>query len=116
MANPLLIRAGLKVAKKVGKKVIKKINTRANSTNNVNTGPIDRAINRTTKLRDSYEDNIGQTLLNLGKPKMSMQNKLEKADFNLYKLKQVKQMKTGKLPKALRQNKTKGYIKGFKKL
>lgn len=111
MANPLLVRAGLKVAKKA----IKKIKTRANSTNNMNTGPIDRAINRTRKLRDNYEDNIGQTLLNLGKPKMSVKNKLEKADFNLHKLKQLKQMKTGKFSKAL-SNKVEGYIKGFKKL
>lgn len=66
MANPLLVRAGLKIAKAVVKrrkqaaiknKKIGSFNkerleiqaskigkTRANSTNNINTGPIDRAI------------------------------------------------------------------------
>jgi len=95
MANPL-VKAGVKLAVKGGKKLVKKIKTRANSTNNANTGPIDRAIDRTKKLRDRYEDNVGQTLLNLQKPTKSMYNKVEKADFNLYKLGVKKSMKLGK--------------------
>ena len=94
MANPL-IRLGASKAVKLIKKM-KKAKARANSTNNINTGPIDRAINRTKKLRDRYEDNVGQTLLNLQKPTKSMYNKIEKADFNLYKLGIKKSMKLGK--------------------
>ena len=44
MANPL-IRLGASKAVKLVKK-IKKAKARANSTNNINTGPIDRAIKR----------------------------------------------------------------------
>jgi hypothetical protein len=80
MANPGLVRAGLKIAKAVAKKrkqaaiKNKKIGsfekerleiqaskigkTRANSTNNINTGPVDRAIKRTKKIIDRYEGAI----------------------------------------------------------
>lgn len=53
MANPLLVRAGLKVAKKVGKKAIKKIKQRRNSTDNLTQGPLD------TKLRGISRRNTG---------------------------------------------------------
>lgn len=46
MVNPLLVRAGLKVAKKVGKKAIKKIKQRRNSTDNLTQGPLDKAIKK----------------------------------------------------------------------
>ena len=46
MANPLLVKAGLEVAKKVGKKAIKKIKQRRNSTNNLTQGPIDKSIKK----------------------------------------------------------------------
>lgn len=46
MANPLLVRAGLKIAKKVGKKAIKKIKQRRNSTDNLTRGPLDKAIKK----------------------------------------------------------------------
>ena len=48
MANPL-IRLGASKAVKLVKKM-KKAKVRANSTNNINTGPVDRAIKRTKKL------------------------------------------------------------------
>ena len=53
MANPLLVRAGLKVAKKVGKKAIKKIKQRRNSTDNLTQGPLD------TKLKGISKRNTG---------------------------------------------------------
>lgn len=56
MANPL-IRLGASKAVKLVKK-IKKAKARANSTNNINTGPIDRAIKRTKKIIDRYEGAI----------------------------------------------------------
>jgi len=49
MANPL-VRLGVKAAVKGGKKLAKKIKTRANSTNNINTGPVDRAIKRVSAI------------------------------------------------------------------
>lgn len=53
MANPLLVRAGLKIAKKVGKKAIKKIKQRRNSTDNLTQGPLD------TKLKGISKRNTG---------------------------------------------------------
>jgi hypothetical protein len=58
MANPLLVRAGLKVAKKVGKKAIKKIKQRRNSTDNLTQGPLDvklRGISRRNTGGDGYK-------------------------------------------------------------
>ena len=55
MANPL-IRLGASKAVKLIKKM-KKAKVRPNSTNNANTGPVDRAIKRTKKLIDRYEGN-----------------------------------------------------------
>jgi|TARA_B100001939_G_scaffold265084_1_gene232359 hypothetical protein len=74
MANPL-IRLGASKAVKLVKK-IKKAKARANSTNNINTGPIDRAIKRTKKIIDRYEGAIDNytlggnpgTKLNVGAP------------------------------------------------
>lgn len=58
MANPLLVRAGLKVAKKVGKKAIKKIKQRRNSTDNLTQGPLDaklKGISRRNTGGDGYK-------------------------------------------------------------
>lgn len=58
MANPLLVRAGLKVAKKVGKKAIKKIKQRRNSTDNLTQGPLDkniRAVSKRNTAGDGYK-------------------------------------------------------------
>jgi len=58
MANPLLVRAGLKIAKKVGKKAIKKIKQRGNSTDNLTQGPLDvklKGISRRNTGGDGYK-------------------------------------------------------------
>jgi hypothetical protein len=129
MANPGLVRAGLKIAKAVAKKrkqaaiKNKKIGsfekerleiqaskigkTRANSTNNVNTGPIDRAIKRTRKIRDKHQSGIDYIESYEGMypykhtAPSRMYKSADKANFNLYKLKEMKNMKIGKFPKKL---------------
>ena len=58
MANPL-VRIGVKAAVKGGKKLAKKIKTRANSTNNINTGPIDRAIVKVDKITKESKRILG---------------------------------------------------------
>ena len=58
MANPL-VRLGVKAAVKGGKKLAKKIKTRANSTNNINTGPIDRAIVKVDKITKESKRILG---------------------------------------------------------
>ena len=54
---------------------MKKAKARANSTNNINRS-IDRAINRTKKLRDRYEDN--ESNFEFTKTTKSMYNKIKK--------------------------------------
>ena len=71
MANPL-IRLGASKAVKLVKNV-EKAKVRPNSTNNANTGPVDRAIKRTKKIIDRYEGAITLggnpgTKLNVGAP------------------------------------------------
>lgn len=58
MANPL-VKLGVKAAVKGGKKLVKKIKTRANSTNNANTGPIDRAIVKVDKITKESKRILG---------------------------------------------------------
>lgn len=58
MTNPL-VRLGIKTAVKGGKKLAKKIKTRTNSTNNINTGPIDRAIDRVDKITKESKRILG---------------------------------------------------------
>ena len=89
MANPLLVRAGLKVAKKVGKKAIKKIKQRRNSTDNLKQGPMENAMKK--KYREAEDAFIFHTGKNnpshfVNPPKMS-QNTAEKI------LSQVKRLK-----------------------
>jgi hypothetical protein len=48
MANPL-VKLGVKAAVKGGKKLAKKIKKRRNSTDNMNNGPIDKAIKKTKR-------------------------------------------------------------------